>query len=156
MGADVFMMMNTIQVARTTTLISPNMNRHIKKSFNEDFAMFNLEIPYAAELTNKSLALVRIDFFDPDASLSEYGMENFSFVFVIVTKLLPSVAVISALGVLMVFGKGANLVFGRFQIVQALYGAISRSVFFNLPIRYLQETVLDLMLSGLLSIRATY
>jgi cysteine-rich repeat protein len=159
MGADVFMMMNTIQVARTTTLIAPNMNRHIKKSFNEDFVMFNLEIPYAAEITTKSLDLVSIysyDLGDPDVTLSEYGMENFSFVFVAVTKLLPSAAVISGLGALMVVGKVASLLFGRFPFVKSIYGTISRSVFFNVPIRYLQETVLDLTLSGFLSIKASY
>jgi cysteine-rich repeat protein len=52
MGADVFFIANTIQIARTTTLISPQQNRYIKNFLNQDFQFFNFELPIQIDLTN--------------------------------------------------------------------------------------------------------
>lgn len=88
-------------------------------------------------------------------SLSSYGLQNFAFVFVFISKLMIGVfTAVVLLGFLFLFFIVTKIL--KWKLLIKLRQMISFAVFWNIPIQYLQQTSLDLFVSAFYTMRIAF
>jgi hypothetical protein len=118
--------------------------------------MFSLPIPYVDSATEALVEKTGIKRLKTETVFEDYGLETISFAYVGAMKALPVVGSVAALACVIGVGKVTTLIFPKIKLFGVVYKFVSHLAFFNLPIRYLQESSVDLFISSTMSIRTGF
>jgi hypothetical protein len=115
--------------------------------------MFSLPIPFVDDYSINLIEKTNINKLHTDSKFEDYGMETISFAYVATIKALPIVGAMAGLGLVVGLSKGVTMILPKVKLLGMLHSFISKTIMFNLPIRYLQETSVDLFISAGMSVR---
>lgn len=158
LGPSFFMLANSLQIARSMTILQTLLPPNVYEYFNGDLKIFNFEIPYVSGLASSLLAAcnVQLTRYESDSKFSTYGIDSNTIlnnVLRAVFSFLPLAGIYSG-----VFGvcKVLSVLTGKTARLAKIMAGCSTALFMNYPLQYFFERYYDFAINAILDIRTQY
>ena len=125
--------MNTIQLAKTTILITDNQNNLIRAYLGENFDFCSFNFGPIQDLLDRLYDSMYLTFKDFSDKFDSYGIEKYYFVFVFIENSFIFGIPTLFFGTLSVFTTIISVIL-PFKKLLNLRASLSSTLFFNLPI----------------------
>jgi len=118
------------------TTVQTDLPNNLESYWNDDMSAFNMELPFASDLTEKLGNLFSIDSSElkPDDKFVRYGMDSYSSAASTINKAISAAPITAVYGVLLIAGKIGSVISPKTALFGKIAGFGGSSLAFNFPI----------------------